>query len=56
MIDINWNYYIYLINVIKNHPQRINLQQARFSFDENGNPLMDAMVLQIVDRTYREVK
>ena len=29
---------------------------GRFSFDENGNPLMDAMVLQIVGGTYRELK
>ncbi|MCL6612839.1 MAG: ABC transporter substrate-binding protein, partial [Peptococcaceae bacterium] len=29
---------------------------GRFSFDENGNPLMDAMVLQIAGGTYREVK
>ncbi|BAF60532.1 ABC-type branched-chain amino acid transport systems, periplasmic component [Pelotomaculum thermopropionicum SI] len=29
---------------------------GRFSFDENGNPLMDAVVLQIAGGTYREVK
>ncbi|MCL6611593.1 MAG: ABC transporter substrate-binding protein [Peptococcaceae bacterium] len=29
---------------------------GRFSFDKDGNPLMDAMVLQVVNGSYREVK
>ncbi|NLI12727.1 MAG: ABC transporter substrate-binding protein, partial [Peptococcaceae bacterium] len=29
---------------------------GKFSFDQNGNPLMDAMVLQVVNGAYREVK
>jgi len=29
---------------------------GKFSFDENGNPLMDAVVLEIVNGEYRELK
>ena len=29
---------------------------GKFSFDQNGDPLMDAMVLQVVNGAYREVK